>query len=294
MVQLIETIPSIYVGNFANCFNVLLADEGDVKQEDIQQCKDSFLGVNPFGSVIHDLVLNSDNICSCYKHLHESPLPECTLDHWPIPISGKGVNSFACILSFGCQFADLVCEFEQDSLQTCMPKSNEDFTCEGVIEKCNQNDSMLFFDPNIQIPLPGACRRVYATSGESKLVERYDNFSGKCLKETMDVWNTHVDFKTSGSNDHSTSTAVQFKEAKEITSMMKMDESPSEMKSTNNNDQNEKSSNDGSKQIWFTVVAFLGGIATTFIAISISNKRGKNMKGRYGAIKEDLPELPPI
>lgn len=297
MVELINQLPSIITGNYISCLNAMLKNDPD--EEDIKQCKDAFFGENPFASVIHDMILNSDNVCSCYKDLHESPLPECTLGHWPIPISGKAVNSFACIVSFGCKFADTMCYFEEDSLQTCLPKADEEYACDGVIDQCQQNESMLFAQPEIQIiPLPGVCRRVYSSSNKSELVERYDNFSGKCLKDTMDIWNKHVDFKSVESNDPAPTTV--FKEENELASLMEMDEIQSNMKVhekvVDESEELVNPSRGSSHQILLIVLAFLGGVATTFIAIKISNRGSSNVKkGKYGAIKKDeLPELPPI
>ena len=175
---------------------LLMDDSAEPSDEDFKRCKESILGENPFGSVIHDIILNSDQVCSCYSNLHDSPLPECTLEQWPIPISGKAVNSFACIVSFGCKYADLLCEMESFKLQSCLPDVNEDFTCDDTTKKCFSEDSMLFPDPMLTIPLPGACRSLYSSTGNTELVNRYDNFSGKCLRKTMDVWNRHVDFKS--------------------------------------------------------------------------------------------------
>lgn len=299
MIELIEHFPSILVGSGMNCLNVLMDDSAEPSDEDVKQCKESFLGENPFGSVIHDIILNSDQVCSCYSHLYESPLPECTLDQWPIPISGKAVNSFACIVSFGCKYADSLCELESWTLDSCLPDDNEDFTCDDTTEKCISYESMLFPHPMLTIPLPGACRRVFSSTGNNELVDRYDKFSGKCLKDTMNVWNKHVDFKSGPS---------QFKEVKIIDEVEEkdcdkskdvivksmelqgsFDSSPSSGKNVIfTQSTNEAESSSGGRLFIFTALAFVSGMAASLIVFKFINK-GKNAKGRYDAIESQLP-----
>ena len=177
MVAMIEDLPSILVGNGIKCLNMLLSDgvDGFASPQDTKQCIDAFLGENPFASVLHNIILDSDKVCFCYNELNESPLPECTLDVWPIPISGNVISSLSCIISFGCQFSDFLCNIDWENLNTCLPDKNEEgYTCEGVIDKCTEQGSILFPHPYIQIPLPGACRRVYSTQGSNGVIERYD------------------------------------------------------------------------------------------------------------------------
>jgi len=209
-VELTEQFPSIAVGIYSNCMNAVAnsfldhpsADDDGTSQKDMQKCTDTIFGDNPFGAIVHDIILNSDKICSCYQHLSDSPLPECQTDHWPIPISGTDLNSVACTISYGCQFVDNLCDSELVRLESCLPPLDEEgYSCDDVVDDCYEHESMLFLGDSaepLNILLPGACRRVGRESNKGSVLRRYGRFSKKCMKDLTEVWEKKVDMAKVG------------------------------------------------------------------------------------------------
>lgn len=198
--ELVQHLPSIIAGSAAYYFNMIkLLDTTKYNQDvdqtlmDLKKFSYTIFGDNPFGSTVREFIQESDKICKCFEVLE---LPTCFVDHWPIPLSGTSINSAACAISYGCSFVDLLAVNEASVLEACLPIDTyrgSSSSCESVITSCSNKNSIIF-NGLVNIPLPGAFRRIYHSLRKNDLVDKIDHYYTKCV-DNESSWTKHLDFE---------------------------------------------------------------------------------------------------
>lgn len=208
LVQGIESFPSFIVGSLQRCVGYVVEtdftynDDYNMREElivksELQCVRDIFMGNNPMGWLLRDIFTHSDKFCGCFDELY-TVIPSCTIDKWPMQLSGKDIQSNACAIQQGCQVVDELCKDIFSMLDNCLPLPtdillNEDQMC-STRSGCNLEE----YDTSLAAvvgfiggaPLPSACVRVYQDSPlkETNILERYDGFVKNCTDGKALIW----------------------------------------------------------------------------------------------------------
>eukprot|EP00592_Proboscia_alata_P006849 CAMPEP_0194358108 /NCGR_PEP_ID=MMETSP0174-20130528/5440_1 /TAXON_ID=216777 /ORGANISM="Proboscia alata, Strain PI-D3" /LENGTH=831 /DNA_ID=CAMNT_0039128345 /DNA_START=100 /DNA_END=2595 /DNA_ORIENTATION=+ len=209
LVQGIESFPSFIVGSLQRCVGYVVETEFDDQKNDyyireqlvvkseLQCVRDIFMGNNPMGWLLRDIFTHSDKFCSCFDELY-TVIPSCTIDKWPMQLSGKDIQSNACTIRQGCQVVDELCKDIFSMLDNCLPLPTDILLNEDQVCSTRSSCDLEKYDTSLAAvvgfiggaPLPSACVRVYQDSPlkETNILERYDGFVKNCTDGKALIW----------------------------------------------------------------------------------------------------------
>merc|ERR1712232_561376 len=141
-----------------------------------------------------------DRELACFADLAKD-LPTCTLNEWPIPISGNWLKSVSCVLgsteTMLKPMIDRLALIQLEELSDCLPTKISNKNCQEVLDSCKNEDELVGMylpAPFHGLPLPPAFQDVTTNSGDDKIrfestMERYEQFRQYCIPaEDRAIW----------------------------------------------------------------------------------------------------------
>jgi hypothetical protein len=306
---LIETFFGAMVGNGLHCASYMYTTFTTIAnsmslggQAEIQyplprmpdECAEAVYGDNPFGNAARLYAQFPEKDTQCFASL-ANQLPDCTLNSWPIPITGLYLKAISCAYGNAIPVLEESCTRELEALSDCLPDGeySADYQCTKAIQDCAVAEAesmtldslMRAIPPLLGRPLSDTCRRIGNSSGQQNLsnaMNKYDKFREYCVSaEDRAIW----DIKPKNTLETTVSMASQV-EDNGVAAPVKA--SSSAAYSSNKNSSNK--SGGGGAGVFFTGL-LIGVVVSMVTMLAVQKKHSgsrRNEMGRYNFVEQEL------